>query len=240
MTDDRKEVATDLALLTMLADRVKAAVEERRALIASTWADKDRVNLELPNPDNPSRPIKVGSVRADGGQGVARVSDPDAWVKWCQQNVPHNVVRQEAGKIGWQLDEASAAALRNAAEVYVQTGRGFGRSDAAAETFLEALELQGYTLTRVHTVPAATIVRPVWETETLKLTQQAGEPVAPGGLIPDGVEFVPPPRTVKPVVTISNKDEAVRDAFVAAHRDRLPAIAGGLTVTIVEEATEDA
>jgi hypothetical protein len=68
MTDDRKEVATDLALLTMLADRVKAAVEERRALIASTWADKDRVNLELPNPDNPSRPIKVGSVRRTVGR----------------------------------------------------------------------------------------------------------------------------------------------------------------------------
>lgn len=237
MTDDRKEVATDLALLTMLADRVKAAVEERRALIASTWADKDRVNLELPNPDNPSRPTKVGSVRADGGQGVARVSDPDAWVKWCTENVPHNVVRQEAGKIGWQLDQESRIAIEESVDL-AASGVGFAW-DYATE-FLSALEARGYTLTRVHTVPAATIVRPVWETETLKLTQQAGQPVAPGGLIPDGVEFVPPPRTVKPVVTISNKDEAVRDAFVAAHRDRLPAIAGGLTVTIVEEATEDA
>lgn len=229
--DARKRTATELALLTMLGDRVKAEADARRATIANTWAGKDVVNLELPNEANPSRPIKVGTIRADGGQGVAKVSDREAWVEWCRQNVPHNVVHQPAGATSWQLDDASRSALSMAlfeAKVVADTG-GFGADPASAA--LAVLEQHGYTLTKVQPIPEVTEVRQVWESETLKLTQEAGEPVCPGGLIPDGIEFVPPSKVVKPVVTIG-RDDATREAFVRAHRAMLPALAGGLTLEV--------
>lgn len=225
--DGRRVIAEELALLTMLADRVTAEKDKRRAMIADGWADGDSVTIEMPNADNPARPTKVGTVRADGGQGVARVSDRPAWIKWCEENVPHNVVRQAEDVTKWALDEPSRVAISFAAEAYLQVGRGFGRRDAATETFLEVLEAQGYTLTRAQRIPAETIVRPAWETETLKLTQKDGTPVCPGGGIPDGIEFVEPDKKVKPVVTIG-KDETMRERFVAEQRHRLLEITGAV------------
>lgn len=228
--DDRTQLATELALLTILAQRVKEEADARRGKIAETWAGGDRVNLEIPT-DNPARPLKVGTIRADGGQGVARICDPAAWERWCLEHYAHNVTHQLPGKMSWRLDEPSRQALAAAGDVYVDVGRGFGRRNAAVAMMLEALELQGYTLTKRADVPEKITVQPSWEKAVLEATQTAGTPITPNGDVPVGVEFVPPEKAaVKPVVTIG-KDEDTRRAFVHAHARILPALTGTITDT---------
>jgi hypothetical protein len=223
--DERRRVAEELALLTVLADRVKAEANQRRELIATTWAGGDRVSLELPNPGNPSRPIKVGTIRADGGQGVGRVSDREAWEAWCRANYPHNVTYQPAGRTAWALDEPSRDAIALAVRAHEQAN-GFG-VDRTRE-FLDVLEARGYTLTKRADVPERTVVQPSWEKAVLEQTQTAGAPCTPDGTVPEGIEFVPPSKVVKPVVTIGPDDDT-RTAFVTANRHRLPELTGSIT-----------
>lgn len=224
------QTATELALLTILQARVKAEIDARRDTVATTWAGGTSIPLEIPNPDNPSRPIKVGTVRADGGQGAARIADPVAWQAWCVENYPHNVTHQRAGQTSWQLDAKSRHALELAGERYLELASGFGADmQAATSAMLDALEAEGYTLTKRTDIPERITVQESWEKVVLEATQKAGVPVAPNGDIPEGVEFVPPEKApVRPVVTIG-KDENTRDAFVQVHREILPALTGTIT-----------
>jgi hypothetical protein len=223
--DERRRIAEELALLTVLGDRVKAEADQRRELIATTWAGGDRVNLELPNPGNESRPIKVGTIRADGGQGVGRVSDREAWEAWCRANYPHNVTHQPASRTS---TEPAALPAIQAAMAAAAAGGGFGFDPARA--FLEALEHCGYLVAKRADVPERTVVQPSWEKAVLEHTQQAGAPCTPDGTVPEGIEFVPPSKVVKPVVVIG-KDDDTRTAFVTANRHRLPELTGSITET---------
>lgn len=243
MTDETPEpahhgqVAIELAMLTILQARVKAEIDARRDTVARTWAGGTTIPLELPNPGNPARPIQVGKIRADGGQGIARISDPAAWQKWCLEQYGHNVTHQPAGLTSWQLDAKSRYALTQAGEQYLELASGFGADVGAATTaMLDALEAEGYTLTKRQAVPERIVVQESWEKVVLEATQKAGLPVTPNGDTPEGVEFVPAENApVRPVVTIG-KDEAIRTAFVQAHRGILPALTGTITP---EEAGND-
>lgn len=221
-----QQTAEELALLTILSDRVKAELDKRRVLVQG-WAPKTTIAVVLPNASIPSRPHAVGTIRADGGQGVARISDKAAWIAWCRENVPHNVVDQAAGSTSWPLDVASRGALEAAHErATEEEGKRFAPD--VARIMLDVLEAAGFTLARRQLIAADTIVRPAWEAETLKMTQAVGEPVAPGGMIPEGVEYAISTAPIKPVVTIGKNDE-VRNMFVAEHRARLAEITGRIT-----------
>lgn len=222
--DERRRIAEELALLVVLRERVKVAEDERRELIATTWAGGDVVNLELPT-DNPARPLKVGTIRADGGQGTARITDPAAWIEWNRQHYPHNVIHQDAGMTSWTLDDPSSDAIALAVRAHEQAN-GFGVNRVAE--FLAVLEGAGYTLTKRQPIPERTVVQPSWEEAVLKLTQQEGTPLTAHGEVPEGVEFIAPSKVVRPVVTIGKNDDT-RTRFVNANRHRLLELSGSIT-----------
>lgn len=223
------ELAEELALLTMLQDRVKAEIAARRETISATWTGGMSVPVTLPNPDAPARPVKVATIRADGGGGLARISDRPAWEAWCRDNVRHNVTDQPASRLSWALEPRSRSAIAWAlVAAGEESARGFSADPVAM--FLEALEGEGYTLTRSDPIPARTVIAPAWETGTLEATQRTGMPCTPDGQIPDGVEFEAAAVPVRPVVSVG-KDEAVREQYVTAHRARLAQITGRIAPT---------
>lgn len=209
-----EQTARELLLLRLFKDRVTAETEARRAEVEQ-WSVGSKQVINLPNPDHPNRPLKVGEVRLDKGATVAVVRDRALWETWARENSPHNVVVQPAGYTvndSPSLDEADAlSAALKATEA--QAGR-FAPDYPGA--MWRALRDAGWTLTRAEEQPERTVVMPAYETLVLNFSKEAGEPVTPDGLIPAGIEVTSAPG--KAYIT-ATKDPTLAAQFVAEMRD---------------------
>jgi hypothetical protein len=180
--------------------------------------------VNVPNPDNPDRPFKVGEVRLDGGRGVAKVTDADAWLSWCAEHAGTEVVSYLGGRTAFQLDHDSRRALMKAHLEAISEAERRGFDADIPGAFLDGLERAGYTITPVVVTEPRNEVRPAWTDAVLKASQKAGTPVTPHGEIPDGIAVVESAAT--PYVRVE-RDEGRRGEFVASKRGRLAEITGG-------------
>lgn len=224
-----QELAEEIMALTVLKDAVIIELDARRALVAA-WTPGTKHTAVLPNETQPNKPRKVGEVRCDGGAVTARIKDREVWEKWVGEHAPHNLVVQAAQQLRWALDNESMEAVSDAVVAAQAVGDpndpwSVADPSARAQAFLNALELAGYTLAKSVPIPERRVVMPNYEQETLKISKDAGTPVAPGGELPEGIEVETAPG--KPYVTVG-KDDDMRLEFLSElfDRGRVPQIAG--------------
>jgi hypothetical protein len=82
-----KEIALKVAVLSMLADKVKAALMDARSDQAAAMKDvgADGVNVELPDGQ------RVARVSLVAGRASARIADAGDFLKWVVQNHPEEI-----------------------------------------------------------------------------------------------------------------------------------------------------
>ena len=209
-----EQIARELLLLRLLKERVNDETEDRRAEVEK-WSVGSKQVINLPNPESPNRPLKVGEVRLDKGATVAVVRDRGLWETWARENSPHNVIVQPAGYLVNDVPSTDEAAALTAAMKAAESQAGRFAPDYPAAMW-RALRDAGWTLTPAVEQRERTVVLPAYETYTLQLSKEAGEPVTPEGLIPAGIEVTSAPG--KAYIT-ATKDPTLAAQFVAEMRD---------------------
>ncbi len=85
MTGNPRDVAVRVAALKALYDRVKDAYNTARDEAATVLQPGDRLRATLSDGAN------IGTVTVVEGRTTAKVTDPDALLKWVQVNAPSEV-----------------------------------------------------------------------------------------------------------------------------------------------------
>lgn len=209
-----EQTARELLLLRLLRDKVNDETEDRRAEVEG-WSVGSKQVINLPNPDRPNRPHKVGEVRLDKGATVAVVRDRKAWEAWARENSPHNVVIQPAGYTVNDVPSTDEADALSAALKAAESQAARFAPDYPGAMW-RALRDAGWTLSRAEELPERTVVLPAWETLVLNTSKEAGEPVTPDGQIPAGIEVSSAPG--KAYIT-ATKNPVLAAQFVAEMRD---------------------
>lgn len=211
-------IARELLALTMLGTRVKQRCDSLRAEVRD-WSVGTKLVAELPNPDDPRVPYKVGEVRCDGGAVVPRVADQGAFEAWAQDNALDHVVIEKAHCTTAEAPPAYLAGLLGAVFAAAERRCTGPFAEDAASVIWDLLRTSGWTLAPVGRVPDRVYVQPGYVQAVMDMSKAQKEPCAPGGLIPDGVvvDIADP----KPYVT-ATKDSALVEAFVATVALPLP------------------
>jgi len=143
------------------------------------------------------------------------VRDRALWEAWARDNSPHNVIVQPSGYLVNDVPTTEEAeALATALKAAESQAARFAPDYPGA--MWRALRDAGWTLTRAVEQPERTVVLPAYETYTLQLSKEAGEPVTPEGLIPAGIEVSI--AAGKAYIT-ATKDSTLAAQFVAEMRD---------------------
>ncbi len=111
MTSNPRDVAVRVAALKALYDKVRDAYNAARAEAADTLQPGDRLRATLPDGAN------IGTVSVVEGRTTAKVTDPDALLKWVQVNAPteietvHRVRESYVGALLSRCENVDGAAM---------------------------------------------------------------------------------------------------------------------------------
>lgn len=203
----RAVLARELELLRMLKDHVDEEIDARRLRLQRNATVGWKHHAELPNPADPSKPLRAAETRIDNGHVTAKVTNPVTFLAWVRREFPGEVVTRESSDNtapAWrERDEAIGTA------VYAAT-RASGPFDDLVGMFLASLQAGGYTVAQLVTTTPEPEVHPQFEGKVLAVCKENGA-ANYQGLEVDGVTVTKEdPR----VVVTPAKDKALVRRYV--------------------------
>lgn len=228
---DPAAIARETIALTILRGRIDNRITDLRSEVAD-WTPGVIQPVTLPNPDNPRRPFKVGTVRCDQGRVAAKIDDAEAFEAWAREHSPQNVVIEAAHLSGSNVPPPGLLDDLQAAFQAALSAESGPFPIQPCEALWRALRKR-WTVERAEWVEERIYVQPGYVEAVLQLSKDAEEPCAPGGVIPAGVvvDTAPAHAYVQPT-----KDSAIADGFIdTLRRDQLAALAAGLLPTDLQE-----
>lgn len=224
MTEPR-EIARKLLLLTALQKRIKEVDSDLRDALKESTDVGSVVTYTLPNPENPKRPLVVGTATMRRGATVARVADENAWKDWVKANAPTEFVETTEGVETFALGVELRTIIDDAVEAYNVAAAAGDWADPAAD-FCTTIRAHGMVLREGRAIPAESKVRPVFEEHVLKATVTDGKSSHPGITVSEA----DPTLAVK-----LSPDGSIVKAFLGSTiPGELDAIAGGYDVVEIK------